>query len=770
MDVVLDRYIDFILRRRWLIIGIATVVMVAAVAGLPGITVSNSYRVLFGEDNPQLLAFDELQDTYSASRSALIAISPREGTVFTRDTLTAIEELTEVAWQVPYSVRVNSLTNYFHSEAIEDDLTIAPLVEGAASFSDADLDRVQTNALNEPELVGQLVSKDGRTAGLVINFALSEPEEPAWFEISSYLKNLLDEARATHPEVKYFLTGNVILNQAFTDVAQDEAKKPPIAFVVILVISALVLRSLYATLSIAILLFFIVLSTLGIAGWYGTMLTPISASLPIIIVTVGVAHAIHIVITMLARMRRGQKKNVALTDSLRHNLYPVFLTSITTAVGFLSLNTSSSPPFHVLGNLVALGVLWAFVYSVTLLPAMLSVLPLRATAPTRTERATFFNRFGDFVVARRSLLFWSSILVVVVLAVGVSRNELSDNWAHHFDDRYSFRTDTDFVVENLTGLDRIEYSLASGREGGITDPEYLHKIDAFAEWYRTVPKVHHVQVFTDIMKRVNQIVHGDDPAFYRIPDNPELAAQFLLLYEFSLPFGADLNDRMNIAKSATRMTVVLEETSTLDHLDIEARGRNWLQDNAPNIAGPASGFTMITAHMSSQNISNILWGTIVAGGVISLILLLVFRNVRIGLLCLVPNFIPPILAFGLWGYLVGRVGLGASVVVAIAIGIIVDDTIHFLSQYLKSRRQGLSSPDAVRATFNDVGPALCTTTVILTAGFLVFAITGYEPSETLGLMVALTIALALIADLVLLPPLLIAVDRKNTIAVADRHS
>ncbi len=758
---LLDRYIDFVLRRRWLVVLLAVLVMLAAAAGMPGITVSSSYRVLFGKDNPHLLAFDELQDTYSASRSALIAISPREGTVFTRETLATIEELTEAAWQTPHSIRINSLTNYFHSEAVGDDLTIAPLVEGAASFSDAELDRVRTIALNEPELVGQLVAGDGRTAGLVISFALPEPEEPAWAEISDHLGDLLDEARAAHPDLAYFLTGNVILNQTFTDAAQDAEELVPIVFLVILVIAALLLRSVYTTLSIAVILVFIVLSTMGVAGWFGIMLTPVSASVPVIIMTVGVAHAIHIVTIALSGMRQGLERNAAVAKSLRDNLYPVFLTSATTSVGFLSLNTSNSPPFHVLGNLVALGVLFTFVYSVTLLPALLSLLPLRAT-PTRTEGTSVFDRLGDFVVAHRKLLLWSSILVVVVLATGVLRNELSDNWLHHFDDRYTFRTDTDFIIENLTGLDRLEYSLSSGREGGITDPEYLRTVDAFAQWYRAQPEVHHIQAFADIMKRINENMHGDDPAFYRIPDDPELAAQFLLLYEFSLPFGTDLNDRMDVAKSATRMTVVLENTSTRDHLDIDARARNWLQANASELAGAASGFTMISAHLSNQNIHSMLAGTILATGIISLILILVFRNVRIGLICLVPNFIPAVMAFGLWGYLVGQVGLGASVVTAIAIGIIVDDTIHFLTKYLKARRQGLPSPEAVLATFRTVGPALWATTTILTAGFLVFASSGYEPSWALGLLVTITIVFALVADFLLLPPLLMAIDRRKS--------
>ncbi|MYA90072.1 MAG: MMPL family transporter [Boseongicola sp. SB0662_bin_57] len=757
---LLDRYIAFVLRFRWLVLAFAALVMLAASAGLPGLTVSGSYRVLFGADNPHLLEFDKVQDTYSASRSALIAVAPKEGSVFTREALGAVEELTEAAWQTPHSVRVSSLTNYFHSEAVEDDLTIAPLVEGAASLGDADLDRVRTIALNQPELVGQLVSEDGNVAALVVDFILSEPEEPAWAEIADHLGGLLDEARTAHPDLSFFLTGNVILNQTFADAGRDAESLIPVVFFVVMTIAALLLRSAYAAVAVAVVVVFVVLTAVGVAGWFDTMLTPISASVPIIVMAVGVAHSIHIVTTAQAGLREGLERNAALSASLRENMYPVFLTSATTAIGFLSLNTSNSPPFHVLGNLVALGVLFTFVYSVTLLPALLSILPLGAPR-SRAGRAGFFERLGDFVVARRKPLLWSGILVVVALASGLPRNEASDNWLHHFDERYAFRTDTEFIVENLTGLDRLDYSLSSGTEGGITDPEYLRKVDAFADWYRAQPEVRHVQAFPDIMKRVNKNLHGDDPAFYRIPEEPDLAAQLLLLYEFSLPFGADLNDRIDIAKSATRMTVALDDTSTKDHLDIDARAQAWLQANAPDLASPASGFTMISAHLSDRNVESMLRGTILATGLISLILLLVFRNIRVGLICLVPNFVPAAMTFGLWGYLSGVIGLGASVVVAVAIGIIVDDTIHFVSKYMSGRQQGLSSAEAVRATFRAVGPALWATTAILTAGFLVFASSGYEPSWTLGVLVAVTISFALVADLLLLPALLMAVDRGN---------
>ena len=354
-------------------------------------------------------------------------------------------------------------------------------------------------------------------------------------------------------------------------------------------------------------------------------------------------------------------------------------------------------------------------------------------------------------------------LFTVGLVTGIWRIELTDNWTRYFDERYEFRRDTDFIIANLTGLESLEYVLDSGSEGGITDPDYLSTVDAFARWFRQQPEVSHVQAFPDIMKRLNKNMHGDDPAYYRLPEDAYLAAQYLLLYELSLPFGRDLNDRIDIAKAATRMTVATRGNLTAEEQrQLDVRGQRWLDDNAPRLSTAATGFSMTFAHLSQRNIDSMLRATVIAMAVISLILVWVLKSLRLGIVSLIPNFIPAAMSFGLWGYLVGQVGLAGSVMTAIAFGIVVDDTTHFLTKYQNARRDGLAAPDAVRSTFRSVGQALWTTTAVLAAGFLVFASSGFEVSWALGLLVTITIVFALIADFLLLPPLLMAIDRKKS--------
>ena len=759
---LLDRYIAAVLRRRWPVVVLATVAMLVITSGARFITVSNDYRILFGEDNPQLLAFNALENTYSASNSALIAIAPREGSVFTRETLGAIEELTDAAWRTPYSTRVDSLTNYFHSEAFGDDLVVAPLVDEARTKSDDELARIEGIALNASQVAGRLVSYDGRVAGLAINFVLQDNPDRAVMEITDYLNDLLDQARASHPDMRYYLTGDVVMHRAFADVPQEEMKTlVPIVFLLIIGLAVILLRSVLGTVAIVAVLLFVVISTMGFAGWSGMVLSPTNSGVPIIVMVIAIADSIHVVSSVLLGMRRGLDRNAAIVESIRINTWPVFLTSVTTAIGFLSLNASDSPPFHVLGNLVAFGVFCAFIYTMTLLPALLSILPLRAPR-VRSEGTAFFDRFADFVIARRTFLLWSFTLVVVGLITGIPRIELGDNLKQFFDERYQVRRDTDFVIENLTGFDRLEYSLKAGREGGITDPDYLRTVESFAEWYRQQHQVTHVQAFSDIMKRLNKNMHGDDPAFYRLPEDQELAAQYLLLYEFSLPFGSDLNDRIDVGKSATRMTVVLKNATSRDLRELDKRAQIWLRANVPAFAEEASGLSVIMAYMTQQNIDSMLGSTIFAMVLISFLLVGVFKSVRIGLLSLLPNFVPAIMSFGLWGHLVGRLGIASSIVVTVVFGIVVDDTIHFLSKYLKARREGLSAPEAVRFTFHTVGHALWTTTAVLSVGFLVFLMSGFESSWVLGLMVTITIVFAIAADFLLLPPLLMAIDRRKS--------
>ena len=767
----LESTIALIMSRRWLTVLLSLAVMAILAAGGQFIKVVDvDVRNHFGKDNPYIIALDRLENTYSISDVALVAVAPRDGNVFTRKTLVAIEELTEQLWRTPYVTRVDSIVNYTHSEGREDELIVEQLVDDAGSLNEKDIGRVKKIALETEELAGRLVSRDGRVAGLVVSVTLPDNREQGKSEVTGYLHATAAAARAKHPDIDYHLTGEVVLNRAMRDAIDDDTGiLGPIAFLTMMVFALLLLRSIWGTVGIVLTLIAVMASAMGFTGWTGMKFFGESGAALFVLMAVTVAHSVHIIEAMQAGLREGKDRKQAAIDSLHANMWPVFLTSLTTAIGFLSLNFADMPPFRVMGNMVAFGVLCAFVFSVTLLPAFLSLMPMRSR-PLPAGKRDLFDRLGRFVVSHRMTMLWSSGIVIVVLIAGISRIDLKENWLELLDDSYEFRRSTDFVSKNFSGVETYEYSLTSGREGGVTDIGYLRRVDAFAEWYRAQPEVSHVFALTDIMKRLNKNLHGDDPKFYRLPDDPDLAAQYLLLYEFSLPEGRDLNNIIDIERSSTRVTVTLKSLATKEKIALDNRAQAWLRQNAPGMETEATGVAVVGARSIQRNIEGMLIGTFAAMSIVSLLLLVVFRSVRLGLISLIPNFVPAAMAMGLWGYAVGEVGVAASVVTAIAFGIIVDDTIHFMTKYQRARNNGSLPSESVQSAFRSVGKALFATTIVFGLGFMVFGASGMATNQALGLLVGMTVIIALAADFLFLPPLLMALDttRETTAEIRER--
>ncbi len=757
-------YALFILRFKWLIV-LASLLAVAAMGyGAQFLTFTNDYRVFFSKENPQLLAFENLQDTYSKNDNVMMVLVPDDGNVFTEKTLKAVTWLTDRAWQTPYSTRVDSISNFQYTYAEGDDLIVEDLV-----FADEELDQdrlaqVREIAVNEPLLVNRLVSPSGHVTGVNVTIELKGEdltrENP---QVVEFIRNLRAEFEQEFPHIDVRLTGIIMMNNAFPEASQyDMQNLVPFMFLVFIIVLFFWVKGLSGTLSTFFVIVFSIVGAMGLAGWIGIALTPPSFSAIMIIPTMSIAHSVHILMNFLIAMHHGETKQEAMIDSLRINMQPVFLTTITTCIGFLSLNFSDAPPFRDLGNIVAMGVVIAWLLSITFLPAMMMILPVKQkTMETRSSR--MMVALAEFVIARRKVLLIVMGLSIATLISFVPSNELNDEFTKYFSPDIEFRRDADFASDNLSGLYLVDYSLESGEAGGVSDPEFIDRVEAFANWFREQPEVIHVNVLTDIFKRLNRNMHGDDDGWYRLPEERDLAAQYLLLYEMSLPYGLDLNNQINVDKSSTRMTVMLYNTSTTAVLGLEQRAQEWLQNNAPeSMQNEAASPTIMFSHIGFRNIRAMLTGTTIALVLISLILIFALRSLRIGLISLVPNLIPAGMAFGLWAVTVGQVGLALSVVTGMTLGIVVDDTVHFLSKYLRARREkGLNAQDATRYAFRTVGLALVATSVVLAFGFMVLTQSAFTLNSDMGLMTAVTIIFALVADFLLLPPLLMALDKKE---------
>ncbi len=765
---MIEKYARWLLRWRWLVIVVSILSVAILASGGRFLTLTTDYRVFFSKDNPQLAAFDNLQDTYTKSDNVLIMLLPKNGKVMTRETITAVKELTEAAWQTPYSIRVDSIANFQHTHARDDDLIVEDLIDDPAALSPGELAEKGEIAVHEPLLVNRLISPDQHATGVNITMELPgvhpTSEVP---EVAGFVRKMVADFEQRYPDIEFYTTGVVMMNNAFPEASiKDSQTLTPLALAAIVLALVLFLRTISGAITTIVLIFMSIVAAMGSAGWLGIQLTTPTMSAPTMILTLAVADAIHFLSTMLFRMRHGDSKDAAIVESMRINFHPIFLTSFTTVIGFLSMNFSDAPPFRDLGNITAMGVAYAFFLSVTFLPAMISVLPVRAR-PHKTRSLHVMDKIAEFTIRYRHPLLLGIGLLIIGLTILAPRNQLNDNFVQYFDESIKFRRDTDKVAENLAGLYFIDYSLDSKTPGGISDPAFLRKVESFANWYRQQPETKHVNVITDVFKRLNRNMHGDDPAYDKLPENRELAAQYLLLYEMSLPYGLDLNNQINIDKSATRMSVSLETLTTTQALALEERAQQWMKQHIPELVTHGASPTIMFAHIGMRNIKSMLSGTFVALVLISLTLIIALRSLRIGLLSLIPNLAPAAMAFGVWYLVRGEIGLALSVVVAMTLGIVVDDTIHFLSKYLRARReQGLGPEDAVRYAFSSVGSALWVTTFVLIAGFLVLSRSAFELNASMGLMTAITIAIALFVDFFFLPPLLLQLDKEKITVAA----
>ena len=750
-----------VIKFRWLILALTVLIVGSAGFGMQFLKVSTEYRDNFGPDNPQLIAYEKLEATFSRVDNIFFGIAPKEGDAFTAETLQVVADLTDDAWRAVGVSRVDSLTNYQHTRVEDDDLLVDNLVEFPSELTVAEMNEVRRVALSEPLIANRLISKDGKVTGVNLEFRFDESVIDPEITAANWAWDQQAAIMAAHPGLEVFITGSIIISATFTEtVIRDLGTQTPLMFLLVTLVMALLLRSVVGVIAILLTTILTIVCAMGTAGWLGIAVSPMSSQAPIILLTVSIAHGIHLLVSFYQGIREGGEKTPSLLDAIAINVHPITLTSISTAIGFLSLNVLADvPPIQDIGNMVAIGVVYAFIFSLTFLPVFIYILPTMVKpGHSRTNRV--MANFADWVIQYRKRLLSVSLVISVVLMSLAPMNIVSDQFSKYFDESIPLRHDTDFLDQNLGGLYRIEYSLDTDVPQGISDPEYLAKVDEFAEWFREQEHVTHVNTYTDIVKRLSKNLNGDDESWYRLPDNQNLAAQYLLLYELSLPFGLDLTNLLSFDKSSSRMVVSVPSLPTPEFIKLEAKAKAWLHENAPALEQEGSSTALMFTHIGIRGMLGSVKGALIALVLIAIVLLLTLRSVKMGLISLIPNLLPGATGFGVWYLINGHVGQSLSLVLGVTMGIVVDDTVHFLSKYLRARRtQGLSPEDAVRYAFQRVGVALWITTLVLIAGFMMLGISDFKPNGDMGLLVSIVIGIALILDFVLLPPLLILLDR-----------
>ena len=761
-------WLNTVLNRPWLVLLCSLLLVVLMSSGISKLTFRGDYRIFFSADNPQLLAFEQMQNEFNKSDNIMIGVAPRDGTVFSASALQLLRELTDAAWQTPYSIRVDSITNFQHTEALDDDLLVGDLLPATAALDDASIARIKQIALHEPSLVKRILSEQGEVTA--VNITVQFPEQDKnkeVFDTYGFAEQLVTQFSAKYPEVDFHLAGVIAMNNALASEAEHDARTLiPLMFGVIVIMLALLLRSLWGALVTIVVISIAISSTLGLAGWAGIFLSMTTVNVPTILMTLAVADCVHVVASMQFALSRGDDKSSAIRYSMERNLLPVFVTSATTAIGFLTLNFSEVPILADLGNMSAAGVMLACGFSLLTLPALLRLLPQLRAASSGSEAQPVMEHLADFVIRRHRLILPLSLLLMLGFSALISLNKINDEAVKYFSTDTRFRQSMDFLNDYLSASASVDFALQSGQSSGVNQPEFIAATEQFSQWLAQQPGVIHVNSISDTFKRLNQNMHADDAAYYRIPTEQDEAAQYLLMYEMSLPYGLDLNNQLNLDKSATRITASLRNMGSKEITAFERNALAYLTQHYPQYTATAASTALMFGHIGERNMASMLQTLPLALVLISVLLVFSLRSWRMGLFSLAPNIAPAAIGFGIWGWYSGEINLGLSVVASLSLGIIVDDTVHFLAKYQHARHEGRSAEQAVRYAFSSVGRALWITTAVLVVGFSVLMLSNFRLNSDMGLLTAIIILVALVIDFLFLPAFLLKFDRKETQANA----
>ena len=757
-----ETFAEKIIQYRYLSILFCLVLLIASFRGVGGIAFSPDMEQFFPEDYPISENHAHIEDTFYSSDSVIIAIGVDEGTVFNPRILNLIEEITDKAWSTPHSIRVDSLSNFSFVRAEIDDLVVEPFIEESLEWDQKKINERSTLIEKEEQAYGTILSKDKKTT--FINISIDAPRDDVEKEYAESMEHIfafMDPLKKEYPEADMRYAGIVYIEYLSPLIVKAEMPVliPTLLFVILLSLFIL-LRNVVAVISSLVVIIFSVITAVGILGHFNTTVSQPFLMVPILVATLAVADCVHLFnVYFQNKLEKNAKDSII--KSLRLNLEPLLLTSLTTSIGFLCLNLAPIPALRVVANGIVIGVIAAFVFSIFFLAPLMSFFNVKASSQIENQ-TKLSKRVGQFSLKNRKKIIWLVPLFSAFLMSFIPLNETKDNPMEFYSERFtSVAEDTKWLAKRLGGTFLVTYEYVS--EDLVSDPEYLRQLDEFTTWLENQDEVLSVNSLSKIVKNLNRTLNGNDQSWYVIPEDSELIAQYLFFYEMSLPFGLDLTSTINQERTSTKVTVSLKEIDSKAFIEFYDRVDDYasLSIVSGNLSG-GGGTRSVMAFMGMLLAEQLMYALIIGFIVITLAIALFYRSLSAGLITAIPNILPIGVAFGIWGIFSSNVSMLVSLGIGCTLGIVVDFSVHFLSKYLYARRSlSLSAEESVLYAFETVGFPLTIMTVSLCMGFAVLFLASFMPLRGFAGITMISFVAALIIDLLLFPAVLIAWDGKK---------
>ncbi|MEJ2220744.1 MAG: MMPL family transporter [Desulfobacterales bacterium] len=794
-----ETYAHVIYRNRIKTIVITLILVAAMVSQIPKITIDTSTEGFLHADDPELVAYNDFRDQFGRDEVIIVAIQSAD--IFTQRFLKTIQKLhEELEENVPYIDDITSLVNARSTRGEADELIVEDLLENWPQNRD-EMTALKKRVLANPLYKNLLISENATFTPIIIkthshsslgkdvdvlegfeeNAAQDQNIKSGAADRQAYLtdeensravnavREVIEKYRA--PDFNIFLTGSPVVTHFLKRSMMDDMRKfVALAVATVAILLFVMFRRVYGVLLPLVIVVLSLLATIGIMALAGVAIKVPTQILPSFLLAVGVGTSVHILAIFFQRLEQTNEKQEAIAYALGHSGLAVVMTNVTTASGLMSFSTAEVAPVADLGMFAGIGVLVTFINTLALLPAVLALVPIRAKSANRKQSKNslmdrFLNGISHFATTRPVPILIVSFLIVGLSIFAALQIRFSHDVLKWFPEKNEIRRATEKIDRELRGTLNLEVVIDAGQENELYSPVLLNRIDkATADIESLELKdvfVGKAWSLSTILKEINQALNENRSDHYSIPQNRDLIAQEFLLFENS--GSDDLEDVVDSQFSKARFTIKGPFKDAVKYNRFIETVDHYFDENFPEANITLTGLMVLLARTVNNAIISMAKSYVIALVVITALMIILIGRLRIGLLSMIPNLAPILLMIGIIGATPLKMDLFTMMVASIAIGLAVDDTIHFMHNFRRYYEQSGDPKQAVYETLNTTGRAMLVTTIVLSIGFLIFVFASMNNLFAFGLLTAFTILMALAADYLVAPALMVLVNPSKNI-------
>lgn len=729
----------------YLILGL--LLFFTTLVGLKNFRSNFTPRIWFGPESQYIKNVDIFEKTFGSDQFIALGMQHSNG-INNQRSFEIIKELSDRLWLLPDIVRVESLSTYNYITSKEGEIIIEPLIS-----SELSVEEMNKRIDSSKEIDDFFISTDRKLTIFQLQI------KPYFDQTPDYTKIMKELVNVTKPYInegyKFQELGSAAVTYAFRSTARNDNRQIiPVLFIIILVMLGFYFKSFNGVMIPFTVSIVTIGSTLGLMGIFNYSFNSILGAIPGIILAICLADTVHLITTFSLRLATGESIKESLKYSMNKNFLATILTSVTTALSFFTIANTELVPLHDLGILSGIGCILAWVYTYLFLPPIILLFPKKFNKSLKEDDGGSrfsLNKWPAFIIKFKNpiIVIFSMISILAVWASFY--NEVNSDPVNYFSDKTKLRRDFDFVKKHIKGIRSVDFVIDSGEVDGVKNPDFLNRVDQFFVELLKDKEIIQINSLLDAIKKVNAQIEGEGKE--NIPQTREQVASVLLLYQMGLPASLGIENQMSVDGKQLRLRIKWSAETTRDAIrkenDIVSVAKKF------NLNAYSGGYFPIYTKMNDKVVESFFKSMATAILLVSLIIFLVFKDLKISILAMLPNIIPLAVGAAFMAIFDIYIDIGTSIVSAICLGIAVDDTIHFIVHFLKNKKDSGSSTSALEITFQGTGKALVMTTVLLVVGFGSFIFADFLPNRYFGFLCALVLSFALLTDLLFLPAIMI---------------